>query len=124
MYLKLSKLKGFNDVNDVIDHLLDMKCTGVVNDISGNKVEYELDDLVQVWPNLRTVIELNSIITLQKAKCKRVSFFNRWKKNGKLDNWENYNVIGFSRSYISQDYHEWRLSFIGLEIIIIKPNLL
>ena len=42
MYLKLSKLKGFNDVNDVIDHLLDMKCTGVVNDISGNKVEYEI----------------------------------------------------------------------------------
>lgn len=124
MYLKLSKLKGFNDVNDVIDHLLDMKCTGVVNDISGNKVEYELDDLVQVWPNLRTVIELNSMMPLKKAKCKRVSFFNRWKKNGKLDNWENYNLIGFSRSYISPDYYEWRLSFIGLEVIIIKPSLL
>lgn len=51
-YLELSKAPMYPDVKDVIDYLLDNGYCGVVNDITGSQVEYELDDLIQVWSNL------------------------------------------------------------------------
>ena len=51
-YINLSQVPLYRDVNDVLDYLIDRNCKGVINDISGNNVEYELDDLIQVWGNI------------------------------------------------------------------------
>ena len=51
-YINLSQVPLYRDVNDVLDYLIDRNCKGVINDISGTNVEYELDDLIQVWGNI------------------------------------------------------------------------
>ena len=43
-YINLSQVPLYRDVNDVLDYLIDRNCKGVINDISGTNVEYELDD--------------------------------------------------------------------------------
>ena len=56
-YIKLSELPLYRDVNDVLDYLIDRNCKGVINDISGTNVEYELDDLMQVWENIYNTLK-------------------------------------------------------------------
>jgi len=56
--IKLSELDPELSVEDLIDFLLDMKVYKVVNDLSDKKpyIEYELNDLYEVWDNLRILL--------------------------------------------------------------------
>ena len=51
-YLELSKTPNIKDSCKLINYLMDNNYTGIVNDISGNNVEYSLDDLLLIWDNL------------------------------------------------------------------------
>lgn len=57
MYCQLSKLDLRLTVNQVIDYLLDNGYNGIVNDITGNQIEYDLDDVLIIWHQF--VINLN-----------------------------------------------------------------
>ena len=51
-YLELSKAPDIKDPYEIVNYLMDNNFIGIVNDISGNNVEYTLDDLLLIWGNL------------------------------------------------------------------------
>ena len=51
-YLELSKTPDIKDPCEIVNYLMDNNFIGIVNDISGNNVEYTLDDLLLIWSNL------------------------------------------------------------------------
>lgn len=51
-YLELSKTPDIKDSYEITNYLIDNNYIGVVNDISGNNIEYTLDDLLLIWDNL------------------------------------------------------------------------
>ena len=51
-YLELSKAPDIKDPYEIVNYLMDNNFIGIVNDISGNNIEYTLDDLLLIWDNL------------------------------------------------------------------------
>ena len=51
-YLELSKTPDIKDSYKLVNYLMDNNYIGIINDISGNNVEYSLDDLLLIWDNL------------------------------------------------------------------------
>ena len=51
-YLELSKTPDIKDHYEIVNYLMDNNFIGIINDISGNNVEYTLDDLLLIWDNL------------------------------------------------------------------------
>ena len=51
-YLELSKTPDIKDSYEITNYLIDNNYIGVVNDISGNNIEYTLDDILLIWDNL------------------------------------------------------------------------
>ena len=53
MFVNLSDIpKELINTTDVIDWLIDNNYKGFVNDLTGNNIEYELDDILTVWPDI------------------------------------------------------------------------
>lgn len=51
-YLELSKTPDIKDPYEIVNYLIDNNFIGIINDISGNNIEYTLDDLLLIWDNL------------------------------------------------------------------------
>ena len=60
--IKLSDLDPTLNVDEIIDFLLDLRVYIIVNDIVRKRplIEYELDELYEVWDLLRTMIVLQN----------------------------------------------------------------
>jgi len=54
--IKLSSIPKGLTANEAIDIVIDRGSYGVVNDVSGNGVEYALDDILEVWDKLNGLI--------------------------------------------------------------------
>lgn len=51
-YIKLSEIKVIENKYLLIDYLLENNYIGIINDINGNNIEYDLSDLLLVWDNI------------------------------------------------------------------------
>lgn len=51
-YIKLSEIKVIENKYLLIDYLLENNYIGIINDINGNNIKYDLSDLLLVWDNI------------------------------------------------------------------------
>lgn len=55
--IELSKMNPIWEIDEVINFLLDNGYTTIVNDLTPSpNIEYEMDDLYDVWDNLKTIL--------------------------------------------------------------------